>query len=283
MGKLAKKIIPKSIRKIINKKQSNVKKYLNSQKIFYLTKMGPIEVHGNKMYLQNKSYQSDCLLNRGFFERLGTKLVLDKIKKEEVVIDLGANIGYYTLLFAKIVGNKGKVFAFEPDPDNFKFLKKNVDKNNFMNVQLEQKAVSNTNGTTKLFLNEGNKGAHRIYHSELAGNEYKEVKVITLDSFFKKMKVDQKIDFIKMDIEGSEFEALKGMKNLLDNNPSITLFLEFDPKQIRAFGSDPMDIIDFLKQNNFKILKLNLEDPVNNYLMPFDDNLQLGVNLVCVR
>jgi len=283
MGKLAKKIIPKSIRKIINKKQSNVKKYLNSQKIFYLTKMGPIEVHGNKMYLQNKSYQSDCLLNRGFFERLGTKLVLDKIKKEEVVIDLGANIGYYTLLFAKIVGNKGKVFAFEPDPDNFKFLKKNVDKNNFMNVQLEQKAVSNTNGTIKLFLNDGNKGAHRIYHSELAGNEYKEVKVTTLDSFFKKMKIDQKVDFIKMDIEGAEFGALNGMKNLLDNNPSITLFLEFDPKQIRAFGSDPMDIIDFLKQNNFKILKLNLEDSINNYLVPFDYNLQLGVNLVCVR
>lgn len=118
------------------------------------------EVDGHKMFLDSKD--SLNLSINGIYEPLQTELVKKEIKKGDVVLDIGANIGYYTLIFAKLVGEDGKVFVFEPAPTNFSFLKKNVEINSYKNVVLVQKAVSNKTGKLKLYLSEDNIGDHRI-------------------------------------------------------------------------------------------------------------------------
>jgi len=166
------------------------------------------EIQGNKMYLD--SLDSLGVLGRGVHESLTTDLFKKEIKKSDIVLDIGAHIGYYTLIFAKLVGKEGKIFAFEPHPNNFALLKKNVEINNYQNVILEEKAVSDKNGRIKLFLSEGSSGLHRIYKYKLEGERnFIEVESIKLDDYFK--NYDRDINWIKIDIEGAEWLALQGM------------------------------------------------------------------------
>jgi len=81
-----------------------------------------VEVNGHKIFLD--SLDSLRLSINGIYEEFETQMLKKIINKEETVVDIGANIGYYTLIFAKLVGDKGKVFAFEPEPNNFELLKK---------------------------------------------------------------------------------------------------------------------------------------------------------------
>ena len=89
---------------------------------------------GHNFSLPNKGYVALSLLTKNIHERWGTKIVENYVKEGDYVVDLGANIGYYTLIFAKLVGKKGKVFAFEPDKDNFRLLKKNIQTNCYSNI-----------------------------------------------------------------------------------------------------------------------------------------------------
>lgn len=113
-------------------------KVINSFIISHL-KSNFAEVQGHKMFLDSKD--SLRLSIHGIYEPLETELAKKEVKKGNVVLDIGANIGYYTLIFAKLVGEDGKVFAFEPDPTNFALLKKNVEMNGYKNVMFVQKAV----------------------------------------------------------------------------------------------------------------------------------------------
>jgi FkbM family methyltransferase len=179
-----------------------------------------------------------------------------------VVLDIGAHIGYYTLIAASLVGEEGKVFAIEPDPGNFALLKKNVEVNGYKNVILIQKAVSNRSGETALICDDEQTASHHIWRT--VGDETKVVKVdmITLDEFFADASFT--IDLIKMDIEGAEELALQGMSRLLTNperTRDIKIFSEFCPSWIRRCGSSPEDYLNKLAQYGFKI---NIVNEKNN-------------------
>jgi FkbM family methyltransferase len=176
------------------------------------------EVLGHKMFLDSRD--SLNLSIKGVYEPFETELVKKEIRKGDVVLDVGANIGYYTLIFAKLVGENGKVFAFEPDPSNFALLKKNVEINGYKNITLVQKAVSNKTGKTKLYLSDRNLGDHRIYDSH-DGRRYIEIDAIRLDDYFK--DYNGKIDFIKMDIQGAEGGAIQGMRSLLKKSKNVKI------------------------------------------------------------
>ena len=117
-----------------------------------------VHIQGHKMFLdQNDSLNFSI---DGVWEETLTNYLKKTVKEGNVVLDIGANIGYFTLLLAKLVGTKGRVFAFEPEPNNFSLLKKNVEEDGYTNVILENKGVSYENKTTKLYLSKGNIGQH---------------------------------------------------------------------------------------------------------------------------
>jgi len=229
--------------------------------IFTLLKPDFANVQGHKMFLDSKD--SLELSVKEVYEQLQTEIVKKEIKKGDIVLDLGANIGYFTLIFAKLVGETGKVFAFEPDPGNFSLLEKNVKINNYQNVTLIQKAVSNKTGKAKLYV-WGNPTGPKIYDSP-ASHQYIEIESISLDDYFKNYK--GKIDFIKMDIEGAEGGAIQGMTSLLQKNKNIKIISEFWPDGLKEFGVEPEAHLKLLVGQGFKLYNLNQQkkkiEPVN--------------------
>ena len=143
----------------------------------------------------------------GEYEPFETQLFTNHIENGDMVLDIGANIGYYTLLAARQVGPQGRVYAFEPDPDNFALLQKNIRQNGYKNFALENRAISNQNGKIKLFKDGKNWGGHRIYDTD-RNKEHVTVDVITLDRFFADGTTE--IDLIKMDIEAQRSGPFRG-------------------------------------------------------------------------
>lgn len=219
--------------------------------IFSLLKPDFTNVQGHKMFLDSKD--SLELSVKEVYESLQTELAKKEIKKGDVVLDIGANIGYFTLIFAKLVGENGKVFAFEPDPGNFSLLEKNVKINNYQNVTLIQKAVSNKTGKAKLYIWKNTLGP-KIYDSP-DSHQYIEIESIRLDDYFK--NYNGKIDFIKMDIEGAEGGATQGMTSLLQQNKNIKIISEFWPAGLEEFGVGPEEYLKLLIGQGFKLYNLN--------------------------
>lgn len=244
-------------------------------------KESKIEINNQIMYLDEKD--SLGLNFNENFEPLETQIVKNEIKKNDIVLDIGANIGYYTLIFAQLVGNSGKVYSFEPDPTNFKILKKNIFVNKHKNVVLENKAVSNKEGNLKLYLSTENNGMHRIYPSKWC-KESIDIHSIKIDSYFEN---EQKIDFIKLDIEGAEFDALIGMKSLIHKNKDLTIFIEFVPTSLKEYGTNPEDILDFFINEGFKIFRINnntgIKESISKEELLYFKNKDKVTNLICKR
>ena len=93
---------------------------------------------------------------------------------------------------------------------------------------------------------------HRIYKSKYTNNEFVNVDIVKLDDYFKDSKFFDKIDFIKMNVEGSEFGVLKGLIQILENN-NVKILAEFIPNSIKEFGFNPQDFISFLQSFGYKI------------------------------
>ncbi len=209
------------------------------------------KVGNNKMVIDSMEAFRLALNEQDVREKLETDFFKKEIKKGMTVLDLGANMGFYTLLFAELVGGKGKVFAFEPEPNNFSTLEKNVRLNEYKNVELVKKAVSDKAGETKLHLSKS-MGRHRIDVPNDAGRSVT-IKTVILDDFLK----GQKIDLIKMDIEGAEYMALKGMKDLLQRNKNIKIVTEFMPQALSVFGVKPEEYLRFLMSHGFILYHIN--------------------------
>jgi FkbM family methyltransferase len=158
------------------------------------------------------------------------------IKPGMNVVDAGAHIGYYTLLFSELVGPSGKVYAFEPHPDNFPLLLHNTRCGKYHNVVPVQKAISDQIGLVKLF--ESTKtGSHSLYDSEIASGQTF-VETTTLDAFLVEIGAPP-VHLIKMDIQGAEPAALIGMSDLIARSKQLMLIVEYCPGCLMAAGINP--------------------------------------------
>lgn len=213
-----------------------------------------IDVQGTKMYIDVNDPNPNM---RKTFQAYGMALVHEEettslfrriVKQGDVVLDLGANIGYFTIIAAKAVGTSGKVFSFEPEPTNFKYLSKNIEVNGLSNATPFRKAVSEKAGTGELFVCDYDSGHHTINqfdgiraysrgrHSEVHSIP---IELVAIDEFLRD-KTDR-VDVIKMDVEGAEALALKGMRSTIQQNSHIKIIVEFFPLLMKNMGSSPED------------------------------------------
>lgn len=181
------------------------------------------------------------------YEKETTMLFKKIIKPGMTVVDIGAHIGYFTRIFSKLVGPSGLVYAFEPDPDNFQLLKKNVSM--MKNVFMHDKAISDHNGRVDFFQNTGKTGSHSlIAHPDRLQKIM--VEAVTLDTAMDMEKV-KNIDLIKMDIEGAELKAFLGMKNIVKTNNALNIVMEFSLPNIRTAGYTYEEIIKKFNSEGF--------------------------------
>ena len=269
---------------ILNKFLSNkgLEKYFILNKINNIIKSvvtpSYVIIDGHKIYLDK--LDSLNLSTKGVHEPFETSIVKKYVSKGDTVLDIGANIGYYTLLFARIVGPLGKVYAFEPEPSTFKLLKKNISVNNYKNVCLVNKAVSDTESKIPFYVSKNNLGGHSIYKPD-KGSSKTFVDAIILDKYFNN---DFKVDFIKIDIEGAEVKALKGMKNIIKRSPELKILTEINPFMLSKSGTGVKELFDYITDLGFTFYLLDYK---NNKLVKSDKNniikLKRCVNILLVK
>lgn len=223
-----------------------------------------LRVHGMRgirMYLDPKdSVITPTILSTGSWEADETAYFLRAVKPGDTFVDAGANVGYYTIIGSRLVGAKGKVYAFEPEPKNFALLEKNVRLDRLTNVVLEQKALSNRQGVIQLFIADQNKGDHRIYQPEGESRPSVGVEAVRLDEYFKGRT--EGIDVLKMDVQGAEGVILEGMTGLLEGRTDgPTIFMEFWPHALQEMGTDPGDLLKMLQSYHYQFYYFNPKAP----------------------
>jgi len=214
-----------------------------------------VKVQGHKMMLDD--VDSLRLRSRGIHEPGVTRLVREKIKPGDVVLDIGAHIGYYTLIFAELVGPEGEVTAIEPNLATLTILRQNVLLNGYDGVIFSHCAAWNETAYLPLWLNSKNKADNRCWDP---GRPWKKIMVdaIRIDHW-----CPMRVDFIKMDIQGAEYRALLGMLKLLEDNPQVKIVSEFSPAMLEACGpGKPEDFPDLLQSLGFKIWHIPDKGPL---------------------
>ena len=171
------------------------------------------------------------------------------IQSGDKVLDIGANIGFYAEILSTLVGTKGKVHCFEPDGINFGHLKKRCE--SLLNVSINQKAVADKTQKIKIYTSKQLNVDHRTYKPDEYDQEI-DIDAISIDDYLSLNSQDSEVNFIKMDIQGFEMSAVKGMeKTLLKSD--IKMLSEFWPFGMRKAGTSVLEYYRFLRQYNFYV------------------------------
>lgn len=216
------------------------------------------------------------LLIDGTIEKYSTDLFKKMVKEGMVVVDIGANIGYYSLIAARLVGSSGMVYAFEPELTTYDLLCKNIELNKYSNVIPIQKAASNKNGKRGLWCDKINFASPSFSRDNvlvfsrdkvLENDSFVEVETVTLDDFFRNTVQNSRVDIVKIDAEGAEELIINGAKQTLESN-NLKIIMEFWPLALRNLGTDPLELLHKLQEYGFKIMFIN---EVKQVLQPIEE------------
>lgn len=225
------------------------------------------------------------------WEKAETLFLQNSVKEGDWFIDIGANIGYYSLVASRLVGGTGKVLAFEPDPYNFSLLKRNILINGLANVALSNVAVGQDDSTMILHKSDTNFGDHRFAIRDNEENRIGvEVKIVTLDSQLPET-IYEKNCVVKMDVQGHEPKVVKGMSSLIRSSGTKIIIVEFCPTLINLSGDQADELLDAFRNSGYSvsILKANGDAEQIGYeeiysRMPYwESNTGPFMNLVFLR
>lgn len=248
------------------------------------------DIQGSKMYLD----LSDLGLSReliltGTHEEFTARMFRRELNKGMTVVDIGANLGYYALMEAAIVGKKGKVYAIEPIPRNFELLVRNIKANGYESIiEAYCVAVSDKSGISEIPLTKQSNWPSMLPQDLMSKYMYDKMqrttiklintRTISLDEF---LKDKDPVDFIRMDIEGYEVSALEGMAETLKQPHPLKLLFEVHPvcfkepsqtigmlvQKLVDLGFEPKAVI-YGKARLFDISPDDLAEVVCNYRSP---------------
>lgn len=229
----------------------------------------------------------------GWFEPQTVKTCREIIKPGMNVLDIGAHIGYFSRLFSELTGGTGRVFAFEPHPLTYDLLLKNINSCKCKNIIPIPKALSDKNDTVDFFetADSGKHSFFRVFESlsriDSKGYAFKNkliVNAIKLDDFLLKIG-NPEINFIKMDIEGAEPKALRGMERTVKRSKNLVMIVEINSGTLNAGGVNVVEFLRQLENMNFKIQRiLDSEGKIKSIEQLKDSRPEDGyVNLLCLK
>lgn len=214
----------------------------------------------------------------GRHEAETVQLVKQLAQPGMTILDIGGHVGYYALLASELVGERGRVVSFEPHPRTFAVLQQNVSK--LGNVQAEQLALAESEGTAELYdylMMSASGSLHydeamldlqksQVSDSDIAPRiatdfpvQTYNVRTVPVDRYVEEAGITQ-VDLVKMDIEGAEIGALRGMRQTISRSPNLKLIMEYNPQALRSFGHDPAAAIAEVRAMGFTSLQLIEDD-----------------------
>ena len=230
-------------------------------------------------------FRLELLTNRHEIET--TRQLDQVVQPGMVMLDIGAHVGYYACRYAPILGENGRIFAFEPHPRTFAVLSHNVGR--FKNVTAVQAALAAEEGTAELhdyLMMSASGSLHydeslvQIQQAHISEKDVAprigqtfaaqtfSVRTMPVDTFLAEQGVAQ-VDVVKMDIEGAELGALRGMQQTITNSPNLVLVMEYNPQALKAFGHEPVQALKEVMAMGFS--NLNVIEPSGNMTDVTDD------------
>jgi len=221
-------------------------------------------IYGDYFLLNNTSCIDNNIKDFSVWEPESTSVIRNLVKPGNVVLDIGANIGYYTVIMSKIVGETGKVLSFEPTKHFFDVLQHTVEINKLKNVALYDFGLSDKNVVSEISIGEHSATIHWLKDSPRNGGTPLSVEQISLkrlDDVINSLNID-KIDFIKIDVDGHEPAFLEGaLETLKKYKP--TILMEIDHQHYRKAGYVAWDFYNKLREKGYHIYS---EKDMSEYL-----------------
>ena len=194
---------------------------LKRRKFYYLNK------YDFFMFLDPFSHLGKILTDDELYEKDTCYMINKYIKKDSIFFDIGANEGFFSLVASKKIIT-GKIYCFEPQKNLLKIIEKNLLKNNFKNFFLLDFGIGESEYFTNLnVFQDTNTGASSILKKHFLNTKKTKIKIKSLDHFVSEERLYDQIDLVKIDIEGYEINAIKGMKNLLKEKKINTLLIDY--------------------------------------------------------
>lgn len=212
-------------------------------------------LNGNfKMHINTNNFIDSCIYYTGDYEPYLKMHYKALIKPNDTVLDVGANIGFHSLYFAELVGKTGRVISFEPIGINFNTFKANLALNDFPQIMANNIALGNENRTIDIHLDKDaeNPGAYNLFAE---GDKNYRIECVKGDDFLKNNGISH-VNFIKIDVEGYEYEVLKGLEQTIRQSRPIINF-EYDQNYQLKNNEDPSIIFKFLSLLNYTFFKID--------------------------
>lgn len=187
------------------------------------------------------------------------------------ILDIGANIGYTSYVFSKIVEHQFKIFAFEPEERNIMLIKQGSQKYRFSEkMVIIPAALGDKEGEFELWNNEAHNGDHRILTDELKKQlkgqfKIQKIPMVTVDNYLAKQEISRPISFVKIDVQGYELPVCKGMKETLIQNPNIVIGFEYCPSVIESLGFQPEELLSFFQEKGYQFYVLHSDNKIKPY------------------
>jgi FkbM family methyltransferase len=197
---------------------------------------------------------SRVLRNRRLWEAASSWFCLSHVRPGDHAVDVGAHIGYYTLLLSRLVGAQGRVDAFEPEPANLHLLHANLRINGCSNVVVHPLALADVHGDRRLYLCPSNRGDHRLGFT--SDRDMITVPVATADRCLGPRLA--RMDFVKLDVQGAEELVLRGMRQLIEQNRRrLTMIIELSPSLLQNTGSTYRSMLALIEELGGRYLRLH--------------------------
>lgn len=219
-------------------------------------------VNRSKIKLYAKGQIALTIFNNQF-ENKETEIFQKIVQREMVVVDAGANIGLYSLIASKLVGENGRIFSFEPSKETFERFSNNIRLNKISNIiplniglgdKTDEKLVllqDDGLGDATRYLLPKNKSPNNVYDEVIKSN-VEEITIDTLDNCLSKYNVHT-VDFLKIDTEGFEFYILKGASNILNSSPNIVILMECTPTGTERANTNQHEVFKIIRNVGLNI------------------------------